>query len=229
MMSQGKYDDMNSENAMDSEQPLSSVDFSTDSELGISTGNESGRRIDRNALVLMVIAVAAIIGLWSMRTLTRTSANTIALEMVPGDIEVDTIDDQIITRLEVPAAVVSNFDIDRDPFTIWKPAGPSDQAALVNEFVDDGMIDREMLCTEWKDEVDRIAGLLKLKSVLGGGTVRALVNIEGVLLTVGETFDIADTDIDFSVEGTARRSVRLGSYNAELDCWQEVEISMDGD
>lgn len=228
-MSRDNFDEMNTGSSMDSEQPLSSVDFSTDSELGISMNGGSGRRIDRNALTLIVIAIAAVIGLWSMRTLTRTSADMVVMDVVPGAIEVDAIDNGIIKRLEISTPVESDFGIDRDPFQIWKPAGPTDEASLMNEFVDDGMVDREMLCDEWKQEVNRIADLLKLKSVLGGGTERALVNIEGVLLTIGETFDIADTDIDFSIEGTARRSVRLGSYNAELDCWQEVEISMDGD
>ena len=91
------------------------------------------------------------------------------------------------------------------------------------------MIDRATLCEVWQVEVNRMAGMLKLKSVLGGGTPRALVNIEGVLLTVGESFDIADTELEFTVEGTGRRSVRLGSYNAGLDCWHEVEISMEID
>ena len=69
--------------------------------------------------------------------------------------------------------------------------------------------------------------MLTLKSVLGGGTPRALVNIEGVLLTVGEAFDIAETQLEFRVEGTGRRSVRLSAYNAGIDCWHEVRVSMD--
>ena len=75
-------------------------------------------------------------------------------------------------------------------------------------------------------EVEDTAALLRLKSVVGGGTTRALVNIEGVLLAVGDTFDIARTDLEFSVVSTARRSVVLGCYNAELDCWHEATLVM---
>ena len=229
MMNQDNYDDLHDTEQPSSEQPLSSMDFSADHELGVSTGSRSGRRLDRNAVVLGIIVLAAIAGLWSMRTLTRTSADTGIGDVIPGEINLDPFDEKIITRLEVQEPAVSSIGDGRDPFTMWKPAGITDEAALMNEFVDDGAIDRDMLCGAWREEVERIAGLLKLKSVLGGGTIRALVNIEGVLLTIGETFDIADTQIDFSIEGTGRRSVRLGSYNAELDCWHEVEISMDGD
>jgi hypothetical protein len=85
------------------------------------------------------------------------------------------------------------------------------------------------MCADWQTEVNEIAGMLTLKSVLGGGTPRALVNIEGVLLTIGETFDIAETQLEFRVEGTGRRSVRLSAYNSGIDCWHEVLVSMDVD
>jgi hypothetical protein len=229
MIGNDEYGDLNDGQKPESEQPLSSMDFSTDHELGVSTGSGSGRRLDRNAVVLAVIVFTAIVGLWSMRTLTRTSAESSVTGMVPDHVNLDPIDKRIIHRLVVQSPSISEIGGDRDPFSIWEPAGVTDEAALMNEFTGDGVTNRDRLCEVWREEVERIAGLLKLKSVLGGGTIRALVNIEGVLLAMGETFDIADTKIDFSVEGTGRRSVRLGSYNTELDCWHEVEVSMDGD
>ena len=212
MMGNDEFDDFEDEKLSDSVQPLSSMDFSTDHELGLSMGSGSGRRIDRNAMVLALIVVASIVGLWSMRTLSRTSADTSVTEMMPEQVNLDPIDDRIIHSLVVQSPSISEIGGNRDPFAEWQPAGITDEAALKNEFTADGSIDRDKLCSVWQQEVERIAGLLKLKSVLGGGTIRALVNIEGVLLAIGETFDISETQIAFSVESTGRRSVRLGSY-----------------
>ena len=165
----------------------------------------------------------------SERTLSPTLAGEDQVTALPDQVAVEPLDAGIMDRLATPEVVDRDLSTDRDPFAMWQPAPITDEAALIEEFVDDGIIDRETMCADWQTEVDEIAFMLNLKSVLGGGTPRALVNIEGVLLTIGETFDITDTDIEFQVEGTARRSVRLGAYNAELDCWHEVEVSMDAD
>ncbi len=229
MIPKDAYDDMHDSDAISTEQPVNSMDFDNDGVFGLNTSECSGRRLDRNAIVLGVIVVAAIVGLWSMRTLSPSHAGGLEASTLPQNVGVEPLDEDLIDRLAAPAIADADFSIERDPFAMWKPAPLTDEAALIEEFVDDGIVDRELMCADWKSEVERISGLLKLKSVLGGGTSRALVNIEGVLLTVGETFDIAETDFEFTVEGTGRRSVRLGAYNAGIDCWHEVEVSMDVD
>lgn len=211
------------------EQPLGSMDFANDGGFDLNVTESSGRKIDRNALVLALIIVATVVGLWSMRTLSPTMAGDSEVSEFPTSVSVDPIDGDIIGRLSSSALDVSDHVAVRDPFRRWSPAPVTDEAALIEEFVDDGIDDRATLCRDWQADVDEIAGLLRLKSVLGGGTSRALVNIEGVLLTVGETFDIAETQLEFRVEDTARRSVRLSAYNAALDCWHEVQVSMDVD
>ena len=229
MIPKEAYDDMHDSDAIHTDQPTSSMDFDNDGVFGLSTTECSGRRLDRNAVALAVIVLAAIVGLWSMRTLSPGHAADLETNILPESVGVEPLDDGLIDRLAAPAITGSDISVDRDPFEMWKPAAMTDEAALIEEFVDDGIVDRELMCADWKAEVERISALLKLKSVLGGGTARALVNIEGVLLTVGETFDIAGTEFEFTVEGTGRRSVRLGSYNAGIDCWHEVEVSMDVD
>jgi hypothetical protein len=193
----------------------------------VSTDGGSGRQLDRNALVLMIIIVAAIGGLWSMRTLSPTHADVTDSVQLPENVGVEPLDESVIQRLAAPTIIDRGMTVERDPFALWSPAPLTDEAALIEEFVDDGIVDRATMCADWQFEVDETAGMLTLKSVLGGGTPRALVNIEGVLLTVGETFDIAETQLEFRVEGTGRRSVRLSAYNAGIDCWHEVRVSMD--
>lgn len=209
------------------EQPLSSMDFSNDSGFDLNTSATASRHIDRNALVLVLIIAATVIGLWSMRTLSPSMASDSDQTQFPSSVSVEPIDNAIIERLSAPAIGAQDFTVDRDPFKTWTPAPITNEAALIEEFVDDGIVDRATMCADWQDEVNEIAGMLTLKSVLGGGTPRALVNIEGVLLTIGETFDIAETQLEFRVEGTGRRSVRLSAYNSGIDCWHEVMVSMD--
>ena len=207
-------------------EPPTSMDFSSDDAFSVGPGTGSSRRIDRNGVVLVVILLIAVGGLWSMRTLRNGSAEMSFSQSLPDRLKVEPVDGDVMKRLMIPDASGLELHSHRDPFQTWRPAAMSDEGALIEEMVTTTAPDREMLCADWKDEVDRIAGILKLKSVLGGGTERALVNIEGVLLATGDTFDIAKTDIEFSVVSTARRSVMLGCYNAEIDCWHEARVAM---
>ena len=61
---------------------------------------------------------------------------------------------------------------------------------------------------------------------MGGGTPRALVNVEGALLQVGDTFDIDGTDISFTIGETGSRWVRLNAWNVELDGGFTAKVSM---
>ena len=99
---------------------------------------------------------------------------------------------------------------------------------MIEEITTEQAPNLEALCEEWRLEVEQIALQLELKSVLGGGSKRALVNLEGVLLSLGDTFDIAKTEIVFTIEDTSRRSVILGTFNTKWNCWHEIEVSMDG-
>ena len=223
MFADQDHDASNDESQVDS---TNSMDFSNEDSFGINSNSGISRRIDRNGVVLGVILIAAVAGLWSMRTLRNGSADMTATRSLPDRISVDPIDSQVMQRLSIPDSSGMELHADRDPFQNWRPAAISNESALIEELVDDVVPDREALCADWQEEVDRVAGLLKLKSVLGGGTERALVNIEGVLLALGDTFDIAKTQIEFSIEDTDRRSALLGCYNSELDCWHEVQVTM---
>ena len=152
------------------QEPLGVMDFANDGGFGIGSTAGSGRRLDRNALVLGVIVVAAAIGLWSMRTLSPTMAGDVSGEPLPQQVAVDPIEEGVMRRLTAPSIADHDLTTDRDPFALWKPAPVTDEIALIEEFVDDGLVDREMMCADWQDQVDEIAFLLTLKSVLGGGT-----------------------------------------------------------
>lgn len=208
---------------------VSSLDFSNDDSFGLSSEGSFSRKIDRNVIVLAVIIATAVLGLWSMRTLSTSSAQMDAGSTLPESLSIEPIDTSVLERLAVSVPMGLALDGERDPFSMWRPAALTDHQALFEELVEEEPIDVEALCEEWRAEIDRVASLMELKSVLGGGTSRLLVNIEGVLLSKGETFDIAEMNMAFTVESSTARAVMLSSYDTTLDCWHEIELSMDSD
>ena len=210
----------------DGDQRTATMDFSNGDAFTTDSGPTSIRRIDRNGVVLFVILVMAVAGLWSMRTLRDGSAEMPVPGSLPQRLRVEPVHVDVMRRLAIPDSSGLALQAHRDPFRAWRPAAATQEGVLVERIITDPPPDRETLCAAWQGEVDETAALLRLKSVLGGGTTRALVNIEGVLLAVGDTFDIARTDLEFSVVSTARRSVVLGCYNAEIDCWHEATLVM---
>jgi hypothetical protein len=205
-----------------------SMDFSDEAMFGMAAEGGGRRRIDRNAMVLVLTLVAAVVGLWSMRTLRPTDAGEIEMASLPDQVTLDPIGREVMNGLVSNGSDGYEIACVRDPFEIWRPASMANGQMMAEEVTSTYAPDLELLCEEWRLEVDEIGLRLTLKSVLGGGSKRALVNLEGVLLALGDTFDIAKTEIVFTIEDTSRRSVTLGTFNTKLSCWHEIQVSMDG-
>lgn len=188
----------------------------------------SRRRIDRNAMVLILTLIASVIGLWSMRTLRPTDASEIQMAFLPDQVTLDPIGREVMNGLVSNGSDGYEIECMRDPFQAWRPASIIDEQSMIEEVTAVQAVDLEAFCEEWRIEVDKIGTQLNLKSVLGGGTKRALLNLEGVLLSLGDTFDIPNSEIVFTIEDTSRRSVILGTFSVQLNCWHEIEVSMDG-
>jgi hypothetical protein len=205
-----------------------SMDFSDEGAFGMAVEGRSHRRIDRNAMVLVLTLVAAVVGLWSMRTLRPTHASEIEMASLPDQVTLDPIGREVMKGLVSNGSDGYEITCVRDPFETWRPASLANDGMMTEEVTSIYAPDLELLCEQWRAEVEEIGQQLELKSVLGGGSKRALVNLEGVLLTLGDTFDIVKTEIVFTIEDTSRRSVILGTFNTKLNCWHEIEVSMDG-
>lgn len=211
-----------------SAQEQGSMDFSDEGAFGMAFEGGSRRRIDRNAMVLVLTLIAAVIGLWSMRTLRPTDAGEIEMASLPDQVTLDPIGREVMKDLVSNGSHGYEIESLRDPFETWRPASLMDEGLMIQEVTAERAVDLEILCEQWRFEVDEIARRIGLKSVLGGGSKRALVNLDGVLLALGDTFDMTNSEIVFSVEDTSRRSVVLGTFNTKLNCWHEIEVSMDG-
>ena len=73
------------------EQEQGSMDFSDEGAFGMNIEGGARRRIDRNAMVLVLTLIAAVIGLWSMRTLRPTDAGEIQMASLPDQVTLDPI------------------------------------------------------------------------------------------------------------------------------------------
>lgn len=122
MIPQEAYDDAGESGRDFDEQSRGSMDFVNDGVFGMNTDGGTGRQLDRNALVLVVIVIAAIGGLWSMRTLSPTHAEGIQSTELPASVGVEPLQKGLIRRLAAPVGTGRDFTIERDPFALWSPA-----------------------------------------------------------------------------------------------------------
>ncbi len=207
-------------------------------DLGLAADPNLDRRISRRprsgVMVVALMAVVAVVGLYSMRNIGAASASSgISREIeqlvasvlpskpigdggsasAPAIVEVDDaalfamLDTEFRSTLQVPFA-----DLGRDPFEPWRdPAAavaPTGPAVSVDARVQQGQM--------WNAEIDRIAGMLVVKSVIGGGTPSAMANINGRILRPGDRFTVAEAEADFRVIEIERDGVVLRARHPRL-------------
>jgi hypothetical protein len=213
-------------------------------DLGLSADPIVERKVSRRprsgAIVFALMAVVAVVGLYSMRNIGAASASSgisreieqLVASVLPskpighGDpaesaakVQVDDsalfamLDTEFRTTLQVPFA-----DLGRDPFVPWSdpaaatvPAGPS---VSVDARVQQGQM--------WSAEIDRIASMLVVKSVIGGGTPSAMANINGRILRPGDRFTVAEAEADFRVIEIDRDGVVLQARHPRLGIEREA-------
>ena len=192
------------------------------------------RRPRSGVMVVALMSIVAVVGLFSMRNIGSASASSgisreieqLVASVLPskpigGEDAVDALlnvqiddtalfamlDTEFRSQLQVPFA-----DLGRDPFEPWRdPAydrGPAAPAVSVDARTQQG----EM----WNAEIDRIAGMLVVKSVIGGGTPSAMANINGRILRPGDRFTVAEAEADFRVVAIERDGVVLRARHPRL-------------
>lgn len=196
-------------------------------------------RVGSTTMVVALMVVVAIVGLYSMRNLGSLSAAT----MLPREVEalvasvlapkadpqpggeggVAGLDDHGIfgrldadlrLRLQVPLA-----SLGRNPFEAWR-----DPAAVPARAMPVAAPPRNGEAEAWDREMDRIGGLLQLKSTLGGGSDRAMANINGRLIRLGDVFAVETADAEFRVERIDLDEVALRARNSRLGTSREIVI-----
>jgi hypothetical protein len=213
-------------------------------DLGLAADPNLDRRISRRprsgVMVVALMAVVAVVGLYSMRNIGAASASSgISREIeqlvasvlpskpigtadsieVPASVVVDDaalfamLDTEFRSTLQVPFA-----ELGRDPFEPWRDpaaaAAPAGPAVSVDARTQQGQM--------WNAEIDRIAGMLVVKSVIGGGTPSAMANINGRILRPGDRFTVAEAEADFRVIEIERDGVVLRARHPRLGIEREA-------
>jgi len=192
-----------------------------------------GRRLRSGTIVVLLMVGVALVGLYSMRSLGNASASgglsreiesLIAGVLPEGGGALDAVSAVESPQVE-DAAVFAMLDTDfrgrlqvaweelgRDPFEPWRdPAAraPAPEQAIAVD-------SRASAGEAWQREIDRIVGLLELKSLIGGGGAAGMANVNGRIIRVGDVFGVADAEADFRVVAIERDGVRLKVVHPRL-------------
>lgn len=198
------------------------------------------RRPRSGAIVVALMAIVAVTGLYSMRHLGTASASSgisreieeLVASVLPSKpiagsspaetaatVQVDDaalfamLDTEFRGELQVPLTALG-----RDPFKPWRDpasiAAPAAPAVSVDARTQQGQM--------WNAEIDRIAGMLVVKSVIGGGTPSAMANINGRIVRPGDRFTVAEAEADFRVVGIERDGVLLSARHPRLGIEREA-------
>ncbi len=210
---------------------------------GADAGGTGKRGVSSGTLVMGGVVVAAVAGLFSMRTLSRVTAG----DDIAPDIEqkIDTFInasgsvggdnslshdalaalDNDYTELQVPLV-----NVQRNPFVIFQQVAmqdmpdvdPADQAAMAAA---QEAARLAALRDKRRDEITRASERLTLKSVILGKA--PLANVDGSIVRRGDTIEIADLKVAFTVTDISRTAVTLEARDDQLNLVVEVSISID--
>jgi hypothetical protein len=187
-------------------------------------------RIGSSTMVVGLLAVVAVAGLYSMRGIGSLSAATALPREVeqlvasvlgardgaakdarptngPDDRFVFTLlDGDLRLQLQLPAE-----QLGRNPFQPWRdPILATSQPVAV-------LPDQRASASEaWGREIDRVAGLLQLRSTIGGGTPNAIANVNGRIVRVGDLFAVESAEAEFRVRSIERETVELEARHPRL-------------
>jgi len=197
------------------------------------------RRMTSGSLVVLLLAVVAVVGLYSMRNIGRISASTgisreieqLIASVLPTNGDAGTgavqnlpsVDDSALFAMldtDHRATLQVPFEqLGRDPFVLWRdPSAPAPDATAV------AVDDRAGSGEAWGREVERVVGLLQLKSVIGGGSSSAMANVNGRIIRPGDVFTVAEAEAEFRVVRIERDSVVLKARNPRLGIEQDAVL-----
>lgn len=204
-----------------------------------STDRRPIRRMTSGSLVVLLLAVVAVVGLYSMRNIGRISASTgisreieqlVASVLPPKGAEgaaaapsLPVVDDSALFAMldtDHRATLQLPFErLGRDPFELWRdPSAPAADPSAVE------VEDRSGSGAAWGREVERVVGLLQLKSVIGGGSSSAMANVNGRIIRPGDVFTVAEAEAEFRVVRIERDSVVLKARNPRLGIEQDAVL-----
>lgn len=201
------------------------IDFSVDDGFAGMNAEAGRRRIDPGTMVFVGVVIASVIGLWSMRFLGSTAAQSPPIEDLleterwiseaeENGAPVPTGGLAILTLLDKDALNELQVSIDdlrtRTPFRYHGEAVPGEPSdAEGGETTRAADHARE----EFRSIIDEIALKMKVSAILAPDTPRSQTILNGFRLTVGDVFEVPyeGREYTFKVERIARDGVTFVS------------------
>ena len=218
------------------------IDFSVDD--GFANSGEAGtrRRIDAGTLLFAGIVVASIVGLWSMRTLGRSSAASMAGGETVKDVRewvwsrsgrdareslgglelIDRLDKARLNELQVPAERLAN----PSPFEYFMENRRT--VEVVNQTGDDQAATRRLLRVRWEKLINEIGRQMSVTAIVAPDTSRAQAVLNGHRIMAGDIFhvDHMGEEYAFKVERIGPHGVVFFAENASLGHDHRLEIGV---
>jgi hypothetical protein len=204
-----------------------------------TSGGRTGLKINSGALVLGLVIVVAVIGLYSMRTLTRATAatgsrsdleqsietflNTISggrVGVAAGTTNQGAADETVLDVLSESyiERQVSLENVQRNPFIIFEEK-PAEQPAKKPA------VDPRIQLRRLRQEAfEQASGRLRLRSVLMGR--EPLATIDQRVVRIGDTVTAMPENVEFRVTAIAPDTVTLVAEDAELDLTVELSLHL---
>jgi hypothetical protein len=219
------------------------IDYSVDNSFAATGDSEKRKRISASTLLFGGVVVASVIGLWSMRTLSRSNAaiseNTESVRNVRewvwnrtnnefsaalGGLEIiNRLDKHQLNALQVP---VSDL---RNP----RPFRFDGEAAQSMEIAEDssaqGMNPRDVMLDVWEGTIDEIGEQMKITAILAPDTPKAQAVLNGHRVMVGDVFyvDHMGDEFAFTVERIGPHGVVFLTQSAKLEHERRIQVDVD--
>jgi hypothetical protein len=215
------------------------VDYSVDDGFGAITEERTSRKLDAGTILFIGVVVAAVVSLWSMRTLGKTNAaefeNPDAVKDVRnwvwnrtndefatsiGGLEViNQLDKNQLNQMQVPVSSLRNQTpfrfVGEGPLVVT----PVDTSGFVNP--------RDALLDAWEGVIDDIGEQMTISVILAPNTPRAQAVLDGNRIMIGDVVyvDHNGDEYPFTIESIGQKGVVFYVKSTALD--HERRISVD--
>ena len=218
------------------------IDFSIDDGFGASGESSKGRRFNASTLLFGGVVVASVIGLWSMRTLSRSTAsvseNVDSVRDVRewvwnrtnnefstsiGGLEIiNRLDKDQLNALQIPVSQLRNTR----PFRFQ---GESSRTVELAATPKSNANPRDQLLDVWEGTIDDIGGKMKISAILAPDTPKAQAVLNGHRVMAGDVFyvDHMGDEYAFTVERISPHGVVFFARSDQLNHERRIKVDVD--
>ena len=178
-----------------------SIDFSVDDGFGVNASSGTGRKVTASTLVFVGVMVASVASLWSMRTLSSSSASVSDGGETVRDVRewvwsrseggVSTSSDALGLIGRLDTSQLGEYQV--DPSNLrhthpFQPLGLMDDAA--SSLGEGGSSEMARARKAWEQSVGTVVEGIKISAIMAPDTPRAQTVLNGIRVMVGDQVEI---------------------------------------